>query len=231
MNNKEDGQKNRSRATQNALMRATEKLVAERGIENVTKREIVKVAGQKNESVLQYHFQNLQGLIDAIQHSRDEQTKEKRAELLEKLLTGTSSPTLRDLCKLMVMPTFLIAKGDTEFRRYISAFSLEPARATKSALSLVTKKGAGGESGKETGKLLRNELSHLDEEAYLRRMDSAVRLASVSIHHHARQKNAFRGTEAELFINDLIDGIVGLLSAPVSKDTTDSIRLLASKKK
>jgi len=229
MDIKEDGQKDRSRATKNAIMRAMEKLVSERGIENVTKREIVKLAGQKNESVLQYHFQNLQGLIDAIQHSRNLQTQNKRAELLETLLAKTRNPSLRDLCHLMVLPAFLLAKEDAQYRRYISAFSLEPARTTQSALSLVTQKGGGGASGRETGKLLRDTLSHLNEDAYLRRMDSAIRLVSASMNHHARQKNAFQGNEAGLFINNLVDGMVGLLSAPVSNATTDSISLLDTK--
>ena len=59
-------------------MRAAEQLIAERGIENVSIRDIVSAANQKNESVLQYHFKNLTGLIEAIQLTRSAQTQEKR---------------------------------------------------------------------------------------------------------------------------------------------------------
>ncbi len=207
-------------------MHAAEKLIAEKGIQNVTKREIIKAAGQKNESVLQYHFQNLQGLIDAISQFRAVQTQEKRAELLAKLLIDTTRPKLRDICKLMVLPPYLLAKRDQDYCRYISAFSLEPAIATESELSLVSNKGAGGDSGKETGRLLRKMLSHLNEGAYERRMDSAIRLASVSMRHQARQTNAFRAPDADLFINSLIDAMEGLLSAPISDETSSSEKAL-----
>ena len=89
MDNRVDGQKARSLATQNALMLAAEKLIAEKGIQNVTKRAITSTAGQKNESVLQYHFQNLEGLIDEILKVRSIQTQEKRTELLDQLLPDT----------------------------------------------------------------------------------------------------------------------------------------------
>lgn len=227
----EDGQKARSIATQRALMDAAEKLISEKGIQNVTKREIVKTAGQKNESVLQYHFQTLEGLLSAIQQSRAIQTQEKRADLLDHLLAETQKPTLRDLCKIMVLPPFLLSKKDVGYCRYLRAFSLEPALSANSALLLVQSKGAGGDSGKVTGKLLRGALTHLKDDAYQRRMDSAIRLASVSMSYQARQKSAFRGVEAELFINSLVDEIVGLLSAPVSEETAATLKELASGKK
>ena len=43
-------------------MHAAEKLIGERGMANVSIRDIVSAAGQKNESALQYHFKNLNGL-------------------------------------------------------------------------------------------------------------------------------------------------------------------------
>ena len=66
-------------------MRAAEKLIAERGIENVSIREIVNAAGQKNESALQYHFKNFTGLIKAIHTVRSNETQEKRQELLAEM--------------------------------------------------------------------------------------------------------------------------------------------------
>ncbi|MCP5118273.1 MAG: biotin/lipoyl-binding protein, partial [bacterium] len=46
-----------------------EKLIAQHGAHHVTLKDIVIEAGQKNPSALQYHFQNLKGLLDAI-HTR-----------------------------------------------------------------------------------------------------------------------------------------------------------------
>ena len=47
-------------------MDAAESLIAEHDSYAVPLREIVKRAGQKNESALQYRFGNLQGLVSAI---------------------------------------------------------------------------------------------------------------------------------------------------------------------
>ena len=219
-----DHQKARSRATQMSLMEAAEKLISRKGIQNVSNKEIVKEAGQKNGSALQYHFKNLQGLIDDIQVHRDQQTHEKRSELLAKLLSAKPTPSLRDLCRIMVMPTFLLAQANAKYRRYVISFSHELALVQDSALTRVSRYGGGGESGQRTGELLRAVLPHLNESAWRQRMDIAVRMCSISMGNHARQTNAFRGPKAELFVSNLIDALEGVLSAPVSNETTSIAR-------
>ena len=214
-----DNRRARSEATKHALMRAAEKLVAEGGMENLSIREIVAVAKQKNESALQYHFKNLTGLLDAIHTERSEQVQAKRAANLAAVLKISSDPSLRQLCLLMVEPTFQLARADIEFRRYVKAFGHELAISDSSPLEIVSTKGGGGESGQETGVLLRKVLPHLDEDDYRRRMEAAIRLCSASMHHQAKQKNAFRGDQSDLFLNNLVDALVGLLSTPVSPET------------
>ena len=215
----QDGQKIRSLATQISMMESAEKLIASKGIQNVSIKEIVREAKQKNESALQYHFKNLQGLIDAIHRKRNAQVQAKRAELLAQLQPTIKAPSLRDLCHIMVIPTYLILQTDDTFRSYVSAFSHELALAEESALSKVRKSGGGGESGAQAGKLLRTALPHLDESAYSQRMDLAVRMISIAMGHHARQIIAFPAPKSDLFISHLIDALEGLLSAPVSIDT------------
>ena len=214
-----DNRRARSEATKNALMRAAEKLVSEGGMENLSIRAIVAAAEQKNESALQYHFKNLTGLLDAIHTERSEQVQAKRAISLARTLEISSQPSLRQLCLLMVEPTFELARADVEFQRYVKAFGHELAISDSSPLEIVSTKGGGGASGQETGALLRKVLPHLDEEDYRRRMEAAIRLCSASMHHQAKQKNAFRGQQADLFLNNLVDALVGLLSAPVSPET------------
>ena len=115
----------RSQATRHALMRAAEKLVAERGIENVSLREIVTTAGQKNESALQYHFGSLQGLIAALHASRDAQLQARREALLQDLLARHPQPSLPQICRIMVQPAFELARSRADFRRYVKAFGHE----------------------------------------------------------------------------------------------------------
>ncbi len=200
-------------------MRAAEKLIAESGVENVSIRNIIAAAGQKNESALQYHFKNLTGLLDAIHAQRSEQVQAKRAKSLAAALTETSEPSLRRLCTLMVEPTFQLARRSVEFRRYVKAFGHELAISESSPLQVVSRHGGGGLSGQQIGALLREALPHLDEEAYRQRMEAGIMLCSACMYRQARQKNAFRGQQSDLFLHNLIDALVGLLSAPVSPET------------
>ena len=199
-------------------MLAAEKLIARKGLKNVSIKEIVKEAEQKNESALQYHFKNLQGLIQAIMDARSQEIQSVRADLLEALHSRSSPITLRQVCEIMVMPAFLLGRKSAEYRRFIVGFSHDLAL-SKDPLGTAGKLGAGGQSGRETSALLRTQLSHLDEGTFQQRIESAVRLASISMGHHARQKNAFRGDDSDLFISHLLDAMVGLISAPVSMET------------
>jgi len=219
-----DNRRSRSQATQRALMRAAEKLIAEKGIENVSIRDIVNAAGQKNESALQYHFTNFQGLIRALHASRDAEIRAKRTAHLERLRQKTSHPSLREICKLMVEPEFELARSHPDFRRYVRAFGHEITLTDKSALAMVSRKS--GQSLLQTGGLLREAFAHLDETAFQRRLDGALRFISAAMVHHARQKNAFRGVEAALFFSSLIDALAGLLSAPESDETQSIARSL-----
>ncbi len=211
-----NGQKVRSLTTQTALMDAAETLIANKGVHNVSIKDIVREAGQKNESVLQYHFKNLQGLVDAIHKRRHMQTHLKRAQMLEELEGIKSRLKLRDLCELMVYPTFSLAKTDKQFRNYVAAFSHEIVLSDDSALEKVSKSGGGGDSGLRLGGLLRESLPHLDDRTYRSRMDLAVRMCSAAIGNHMRNKGPMKGPTAEFFISNLIDALEGLLGAQSS---------------
>lgn len=210
-----DSRRARSEATKDALMRAAERLIAEGGMENVSIREIVALAEQKNESALQYHFKNLTGLINAIHQQRAQQIQKKRAELMSAALAQSAQPTLRQLCALMVAPSFELARSNPAFRYYIKAFGHQLVLSDTSPLKTVQ----GKESAQHLGALLAGELTHLDKADYRARMEAAVRLSSASMHYQARQANGFRGRAAELFFNQLVDALFGLLSAPVSTQT------------
>lgn len=221
-----DNRQARGAATRRSLMRAAEKLIAQHGFGNVTIRDILTEAEQKNTSALQYHFNGLKGLVEAIHAERSRQTQAKRAELLAELMDSTTAPDLRQLCQLMIRPVFELARAQVDFRRYIKAFGQELALSESSALSQASRRGGGGSSGQQLGLLLRHALSQLDDAAFGRRLESAVRFCAASMYHHARQKNAFRGEEADLFINSLIDALTGLLSAPESEATRAIARRL-----
>ncbi|GHF30492.1 hypothetical protein GCM10017044_27340 [Kordiimonas sediminis] len=75
-------QNKRSESTRILFMRAIEKLAAEKGLANVTTKEILDEAGQKNQSALQYHFGNKNELFRAVIKRRTLQLEEYRLNLI-----------------------------------------------------------------------------------------------------------------------------------------------------
>lgn len=221
---KADSRQARSEATRLALMDAAEKLIAGKGVENVSIRDIVRTAGQKNESALQYHFGNLSGLISTLRRRRNMEVHELRMTLIAQTLSRTGTPTLREVCELMVAPPFELARSSAGFRRHIKAFGHEITLADASALDIANR--TGGDSTQKLGQLLRDALPHLDESAYRQRMDGALRFVSAAMVNQARQRNAFSGPEGRVFYSGLIDALVGLLNAPESAETS-ALRHLA----
>ena len=215
----------RTVATRTRLMRAMERLCAQHGVENVTVRAVVEAAGQKNESALQYHFKNREGLIHAIHKSRFVQTQEKRRELLTRCLAKNSTPSVRELCKLMVEPTFQLCRTDAGYRQWIKAFGAinasvrhpmmeEEVIEESNSILVITRH-------------LREQLPQLDESLFDDRYLTVVRFSGLSMSNHAKERNAFRGPASDFFISNLVDLLAGIFTAEVSSET----RALVGKRK
>lgn len=117
-----NGRIDRGESTRLALMRAAENLIAERGIENVAVAHIVREAGQNNVSALQCHFDRLQGIVEARRAVRGAEIKAKRAASTGELMARDAVPDRRDFCRLMIAPTFELARTDPGFRKATRAF-------------------------------------------------------------------------------------------------------------
>ena len=95
--------------TRLALVKAAEKLFAERGVDAVSLREVSVAAGQHNNSAVGYHFGSREGLIDAIlaRHSLPIHVRyDAQLDLLER----QGIVTLRALLETLVLP--IVAKLD-----------------------------------------------------------------------------------------------------------------------
>jgi len=208
--------KKRGDVTRDRLMRAAELLIAQQGIENVTVRAIVAAAEQKNESALQYHFQNRDGLLDAIHEQRNAEVRALRGALLQPYLTG-QAPDLRDICRLMVMPSYTLAKETTGFRYYIRGFGhriAQSSRPVQVAFDNVAPEGAAF-----ILEHLHRLIGDMPEALFLARLENTLRFVALSMSHQAGQRSGFAGIQGERFIANLQDAMAGILSAPVSSET------------
>lgn len=107
-------------ATRERLMRAAERLFAERGIDAVSIRDITNEAGA-NSAAIHYHFGSKAALVTAILDWRAAEVGARRAEWLERIETAPA-PTLRDVVAAFVVPTAELAADDDGGGRYHIGF-------------------------------------------------------------------------------------------------------------
>ncbi|MCK1797760.1 TetR/AcrR family transcriptional regulator [Streptomyces sp. XM4193] len=70
-------------ATREALLRAAERLFAERGVHAVANRQISEAAGQGNNAAVSYHFGTKADLVRAITHRHAESIERNRQRMLD----------------------------------------------------------------------------------------------------------------------------------------------------
>lgn len=208
--------------TRNRLMRAMEKLSAEKGSENVSVKELIEEAGQKNESVLQYHFGSKAGLLAAIHKARFTQTQVKRREMLAESLAKKTSPSVRELCHLLVGPTFQLCKSDPGHRQWAKAWGAKNAALVRPTLEeeVIDE----GNSVQIITYLLKSSLPHLDDTMFENRCLNVIRFSNLLMSNQAREKGGFSGRKAELFLSNLVDLLVGMFMAEVSDETELHLR-------
>ncbi len=101
-----------------ALLEAAEALIAEKGIDGTSSREVARRAGQKNHSAVNYNFGSFEGLVEALIDYRVAPINRAREEALAALLQRAETPALADLVALMVEPLaaqLLAPGGDSRY--------------------------------------------------------------------------------------------------------------------
>ena len=94
--------------TRRKLIDTAERLIAERGLQAVSVRDITGTA-DANSAAIHYHFQSKEGLVLAVLADRAEALQERRSAHLDNLDADFS---VRDLARAMVLPTIELTGGD-----------------------------------------------------------------------------------------------------------------------
>lgn len=116
--------------TRTQLIDVAERLFAERGIDAVSLRTVGAEAGQRNNSVAQYHFGSKQGLVDAIIEARSRAVESRRTELMEQVKRSGTPPTLETMVALLIVPlaeSLATSATPTYYLRFLSNAIREPA--------------------------------------------------------------------------------------------------------
>ncbi len=204
-----------STSTRTRLLRAAERLFAERGVAGTSTRAILRAAGQRNESALQYHFGGREGLIETLYLERGAAVDHERETMLG-LLEEDRPVTVRQLCELAFLPPVRLARRDPDFAIFLKVVGqLAFLPSQKLQESHARYEGAALARVKD----LLQSLIELPPELLKRRGDMISRLAAISLAQWARSDRPFDGGEADLFVETVLDAMTAILEGPVSEAT------------
>lgn len=207
----------RSDDTRLALLRAAEELILKDGVSAVSLREIAVCAGQRNHSAVLYHFGDKRGLLDAIleRHSTPIQTG-----WLATLKHGKSwgALDLPRLVALLVVPIVDKLFDPDGGRAYVTVCAelLSNRQYPLVEMRAATTEGALAISGKIVEHLPELPLPLL--ELRMTRVANMVYTGAVDF---LRLTESGKDLTKEVFVADLVDAIVAMLSAPAPAHAHD----------
>jgi AcrR family transcriptional regulator len=212
-----------------SLIRAGERLFAERGIENVSLREINLAAGQRNSSALHYHFGSREKLLEEILAQHAGEVREVRLAMLKEIENGGPSD-LRSVALTIVRPLALpLDQGPSgrAFCRILPQVLTDPERNPKDLAHLI------GDTARERSfRLLEPYCSGLPklvllERLYLSQLQLVYAIAARATHLAALDGDSPPSSSA-FFVSNLTDMFVGSLGAPVDRETLASMKQAVS---
>lgn len=204
--------------TRDHLVTAAEKLFAAQGIQAVSLREILREAGTRNTTALQYHFGDRAGLLRAVLAKHHKDVDLRRHALLD-AYEAENRADVRVLAAALVRP--LAAKladpaGGGAYLQILGELAnrpqpeVDPAALTDSDDSLIRWRTL-------IGPLLEADALRLH------RRFVAMRFTMVEL---ARRAQSGPHTDDRLYVSHLIDLVTALLLAPLSAET---LRLAAER--
>ena len=205
-------------ATRAVLLREAERLYARRGVYQVTVREIVEAAGQRNVSALNYHFGSREGVLDAILERHSEVIDVARGVMLERAGRHASS---RDLLAALVVP-YLACLSEPSGRDYLRIVAQLTPRF--SAWRDPNTRGTGPWLV-EILSILEDRPDHLAPAVRRERVVELIMLMTAAASERARAIESRRalGLDEATFAANLTDVLVGVLEAPLLGPLTTAV--------
>jgi AcrR family transcriptional regulator len=195
------------------LIRAAERLFATEGVDGARTQEIVRLAGQRNDSALSYHFGSRQGLLTTILGRHQSQIDTARGALLAEVERDARTPAARELAVALLAP-LCDTLSTPDGRDYLRIAAQLTAHA-RFGTHLLDAANSVPPHLRRTLRLL-VEIVPAEPPLRVHRVASAARFASVTLGERARQIDAGDDLRVadETFRRDLIDTVTAVLMAP-----------------
>jgi len=202
------------------ILCAAEQLIAEHGLEAVSTRMIARAAGQKNNSALQYHFTNREGLIEAILDYRVTPVNRQRMDSLQQAKSHARTLSVRSLVEIFVEPFAAELLKPVEETYYVSL--LAQLYAYQSGRDLFLKNKSRARALHDITSLLVKKLAPLPVSVIHLRLQFMGRqtINAVAEWDEARRRHTIELDKSALHWRtaNLVDFLVAGLTAPARKD-------------
>jgi AcrR family transcriptional regulator len=205
-----------STSTRDKLLDAAARLFAERGIDNVSIREIVRTAGQHNASAVHYHFGSRDEVLRAVLARHVPAIAERRIELLEDARRRPATD-VRSAAEAVVRPLTEFAQRGWRERAYLVIGSERNGvvdRATPEIAELMTQT-----AGFAAWDLLRQRCPEVAFDLWQERKYICILLISRAAADRARRLESggdhpLSNLSDDRFVDNLIDMVIGAMTAP-----------------
>lgn len=111
--------------TRRTLKREARRLFAERGLREVTVREIARAAGQRNQGAVAYHFGSKEALVVELLIDGAERIEARRGVFLAEMEARGGPACVADAVAAIVLPTAAFSDQDEEHGAHFSRFLLQ----------------------------------------------------------------------------------------------------------
>ena len=203
MNNQNGRKGTRADATRTALIEAAERLIAEKGLADVSTREILQEAGQRNQSALQYHFGSKKGLIGATISERTSQLDQERLRMLDEI---GDNPSLRQLFEVLILPLGELMKSKAAGANYLNFLSQAITQPNWELHRVIEEYNIVGMI--RTYDHLNRKLAHLSDEDKITRQYVMFDFTILALRRWSMDSNAHRPLEDTLEF--VIEGCIAL---------------------
>lgn len=203
--------------TRTALLDAALGLFAEQGVELPSMREITRAADQRNTNALQYHFGDRTGLLRDLLNRHGETVDRHRVLLLDEIDAG-GDDTIRPVARALVLPlAALLSEGrGPEYLQLTAELVARPVHFSR-VIDFVTLRP----SLVRWSRLVEPFLPVEAVGRPLHRRFTAIRFVHNELGSRAKERH--NRPDHRLFTSHLIDLVCGVLTAPVSAETSSLI--------
>ncbi|AEG50919.1 regulatory protein TetR [Sphingobium chlorophenolicum L-1] len=213
----------RSTDARDALLLAAERCLALHGLDGVSLNVIVKEAGQRNSSAVQYHFGDRKNLIREILKYRITAVNKNREDRYREVCNNPGGPGLIDLVEALVLPLSDVIISSSSPSYYVRFLE----HLTNHSVYFAVLEETGWPISRGFAKVtehIRVKLAHLPEVIQSWRIRSLgenmiASLANVETMIQLRQIGTIDG-----IVSDLVDQLVVALEAIPSEKTLGLIR-------